>query len=720
MLIDVGQGWSVADNLDKFTGLDHNEIAHKLIDAGRGYLVARSLKSFANPDEVISLFRNMGKMDILINAKHLIDYSVDIATLDYADNSYTYLSGGFSRKTIGELIKSRMDNHIEQSIHDASQWLRLFQMPYEWVDIDAIKAHEGQMVDPDEYRVRLKDAGVEAKFILQLLGANLGLRKRLTYGTTPTFSDYDKLAILFTEERYKPLRGEFNARIGRGRRELTEQYYQELLADSAISQEWQTYQANSDKPQKKFFQKYLRSHPELAAELDRRAIELQIKVGAELLAATIMDDPSAQELINSRTSKGGEDWFYYPEYQLLYQAACSDDGGAQLYKSEDFSLDRLFRRAHDLVDSYYDSNFGKSKDETTHKLTKEELVQKLNRAFESLTANLDTIQSTPTWGDEAADADRKAQLAAVARNMGIKEPRSGLSDTVGELKRMSRDRKRYIQDTQTWLTRHALAQSGSLTQAWGDRALAIAEGVPDRASAIQAWQKLKGFRIRLDMAESSGELQDMGLSREYIDSRSEAMAELTRKLSVKGALRAISKIKRWTEGTTWDHKLLPAATARIELDNRPYSMDIFGKDDPRGFTIGEDTACCMTIDGEAKSCIKAGYKRENAGFLGIYEPSGDLLAQSFWYVHPNNPDVLVLDNIEANKGRNFSKLVNLYQKLIEQYLFDHPDLAIKEVRVGTGYSDVDLGDLKDVTSPDVLDGVYTDAYRQKVLWRKSS
>lgn len=49
-LIDAGQGWSVADNLNKFTGLDHNEIAHKLIDAGYGRAVACNLNKFTGLD----------------------------------------------------------------------------------------------------------------------------------------------------------------------------------------------------------------------------------------------------------------------------------------------------------------------------------------------------------------------------------------------------------------------------------------------------------------------------------------------------------------------------------------------------------------------------------------------------------------------------------------------------------------------------------------------
>ncbi|PID31333.1 hypothetical protein CR983_01680 [Candidatus Saccharibacteria bacterium] len=712
-LINAGEACVVAQNLEKFQGLDHTEIASKAFDASNPRVaetpigaswpdaIAPDATLHGSLDEVIQLLIDSGNKGALIDAAYdkrrdeaddaeLYD-NIHFSLTDFAEASYTYMKGGFSKNTIGSIIKTRMDNDIEYTIHDASQWLASFQMPVKWVDVKALKDSTEQVEATDlaERKVALKDLNVEARFILQLLDASSDLRARLTYGAMPRLSEHDKLQMLFSDDAYRARRGELNAQTGRARREITDGYYQELLADPAIKQAWQDFRAeNPDAAEKKFFQAYFKDHADLATELDRRAIESQAAIESELLHSILEQDPDAAGIVESKTAKGGEDWFYYPEYRLLYQAACSDEAGKPLYKSQDFSLDTLYGRAHAMVDSYYDESFGRSKDETFHRMTKDELVEELNRSFKNLTSN-------------------RRSIIGMEQNM---------SDTVAELKNMSRDRRRYIQDTQSWLVKHVNTRSTQLKKAWGDRALAISEGIPDRVSAILAWQRLNAFKLTVDEMEENGKLQEIGLSREEIDTNPKTIAELTRVLSAKETLKAFSKIKKWTESADWDQKVLPAGTTSIDFNGVQSSLEIFGKGDPRGFTIGEDTVCCMTIDGESKSCIKAGYKRKNAGFLGVYEPSGDLFAQSFWYVTPDSPDVLVLDNIEANAGRNYSKLVKLYQELIGQYLKDHPDLGIREVRVGIGYSSADLNDLRDVENPEILDKrVYSDANEQKVL-----
>ena len=45
--IAAGNGWIVAKNLDKFVGLDHNEIAHAIIESGQGSYMGGAGKSVA-------------------------------------------------------------------------------------------------------------------------------------------------------------------------------------------------------------------------------------------------------------------------------------------------------------------------------------------------------------------------------------------------------------------------------------------------------------------------------------------------------------------------------------------------------------------------------------------------------------------------------------------------------------------------------------------------
>ena len=85
-LIDAGQGYAVADNLNSFTGLDHNDIATRLIDAGQGGVVAYNFNSFTGLDH----------NDI---ATRLIDADRGYAVADNL-NSFTGLNTGIANKLI--------------------------------------------------------------------------------------------------------------------------------------------------------------------------------------------------------------------------------------------------------------------------------------------------------------------------------------------------------------------------------------------------------------------------------------------------------------------------------------------------------------------------------------------------------------------------------------------------------------------------------------------
>ena len=125
----------------------------------------------------------------------------------------------------------------------------------------------------------------------------------------------------------------------------------------------------------------------------------------------------------------------------------------------------------------------------------------------------------------------------------------------------------------------------------------------------------------------------------------------------------------------------------------------------------------MKLGGQAEKCIEAGYERSDAGFVAIYGPDRKLAAQSFWYVHPDFPDTLVLDNIETNEGRDVSKLLSVYKYALHEYLDRHPETSVTRVTVGTGYSDVSLRELSKVDAPvPPLDNkIYTDAKQQREL-----
>ena len=735
----------LSEHIDQFAGLTHNQLAHIILDSdnpGSAQGIASALNVLSGLDievarvlyannlayEVICHQSSFGDFDLravlidegrnpreLVDAYHSVsrewpdiglDKAIPIST-DYADASYTYLSGGFSRKAIGGIIQTRMEHNMELSVHDASQWLEKFQMPDACVDIDKLKASvaAGEQIEADELEMTLRDAGTEAQFIRQLLDADSTLRDKLTYGTAPALRDRDKFMALCRKN--PDLHRELQTNLGRERAALTRIYYDELLADPEISEARQEFQAKkgADATERQFFKKYFASHATLKDELERRVIAVQVRLESDLLARVLDANPDYIDSIANKTSTDGEDLFYYPEYRLLYQAACSEKDGKQLYKKPDFSIDDLFGQAHAMLDSYYDECFSEANDTTFHDITPEDLRQDLNKAFEVLTGSVNQ-NNEEDWKVQL----QNAYLQLINRN----NPHAALSHTTTKLKQMRHNRKRYIQDTQNWLRRHATTKSGSITQAWGDRVHALLEGTDDGVSAIRAWQHVNALQVEVNRLEASGELQEKGLDREYIKSKADDVMELSRVLSGKDTLRALAKMKRWREKREWQEKILPTSTANAEVEGTTYKLEIFDKDDPRGFTIGEDTACCMTIDGVSANCIKAGYTQQNTGFLGVYLPGDNLLAQSFYYVHPDEPNVLVIDNIEANKGRDTNKLLKIYQKTLKEYLSTFAP-NIEEVRVGTGYSAVYLNNLRQVRSPRVLGGIYTDAERQMIL-----
>lgn len=259
--------------------------------------------------------------------------------------------------------------------------------------------------------------------------------------------------------------------------------------------------------------------------------------------------------------------------------------------------------------------------------------------------------------------------------------------------------------------------------------MALAYGKPDNATAIGQWQNDNALRVRVGELDRFGDLQaDYNLTfSEIMGSENESVRnELSRRLSTDDVIEAMSKLKKWKvkRERKGVESILPQASLVVELDGgndsdrkaKSYKVDILAKDDPRGFTIGEDTYCCMTIHGASSDCIKAGYTRPNCGFLAVYNNSDNMVAQSFWYIHPDYSDTIVMDNIEANDGQDFSKVAEIYKLGLIKYLSSHPELNIHKVNVGTGWTDIDLGGLPEVEPVPPLDYVsYTDAEKQRLL-----
>jgi len=277
------------------------------------------------------------------------------------------------------------------------------------------------------------------------------------------------------------------------------------------------------------------------------------------------------------------------------------------------------------------------------------------------------------------------------------------NEVLEELKEVADYRKEYSKNLLSWLSTHSDTPRDLLSSAWQSRDLALADGCADNPRAIINWAELNKIRVAIEKGRLNITQQEFDENKDFFMSISRAVSTYN-----------LEKAFKWYKKRASD-QILPADT--IE-PSEGYKFEILSKDDPRGFTVGYDTGCCMTVGGISESCIKAGYRHEDTGFLALYGPDGKIRAQSYWYINPKNPHVIVLDNIEANEGRDFELIIDLYTSAFREYLSKHPELEIYQVNVGTGYTEVNLAGLKKTKAIKNVHNEYTDAHNQRLLYEQ--
>ena len=287
-----------------------------------------------------------------------------------------------------------------------------------------------------------------------------------------------------------------------------------------------------------------------------------------------------------------------------------------------------------------------------------------------------------------------------------------ISIAMSSLAKLGQARREYVDDATRFLTRHMVAPSDSMRKVWPIRAMALADGVDDNVSSIENWAKVNDTKAYYHRMQDYYE--DIGLSLDDVDNNQAFIDELSRDYDPDTVLDELAAYKNWER----PDKIVSPDERRLKYkDGKEYIGTILGKDDPRGMTIGVDTGCCMTIDGASESCIESGYKDKDAGFFALYEGSGKIMAQSYFYTNQEeNPEVLVMDNIESNAGRGADKIIDLYREYFRGYLLDrfhnNPDWQIREVHIGTGYGDLVKPIVMRLDSTDIVlnsHDVYTDA-----------
>lgn len=414
--------------------------------------------------------------------------------------------------------------------------------------------------------------------------------------------------------------------------------------------------------------------------------------------------------------------FSSPEHQLLYVALVSkDEQGRQFMKQPELSFNALYDAAESQLEDFYAQYQGvvgrKNAKQNNFRLTMTQLRESLGALRREQTLERDTPS-----GQQAS------KLAQDLKNYGL-------------------NRRRYADDAAEWLLKHNTSPASRLKKVWKDRAMALAMGVEvrdgkrtaifeDNARSIERWQTDFALVNTVDRLEASGKLAELGFTREEMlsDDQKANRYELGRVLSAPNIVTAMAFMKQSKESRTWSEKRIPATKVEVlpggekagegleegkAASLQTWRFEVLGEDDPRGYTIGEDTACCMTINGASSSCIKAGYSSENAGFMALYTPDDQLAGQSFWYINPNYPDTLVLDNIETNEGRQMTNVMALYKQALQSVLTQSDKDSVKAIRyvnLGEGFTKVDFSELMRVQAiPPLNDSIYTDAAKQRRL-----
>lgn len=408
------------------------------------------------------------------------------------------------------------------------------------------------------------------------------------------------------------------------------------------------------------------------------------------LLAGILKAPQdlRDRLLLPRKTQKIQQIFFAPEHQLLYLAL------ADVYRDSDIDINTVRDHAFDRLDEFYDEWLTNARGkETTHRISKDDLREKLLAAIENV-------------------------------NNSVLSDDENITGVIQRLSKYGNNRKRYIDDATSWLLRHATSPSARLTKVWGDRAVALIEGANDSARDIEIWQSDNALRLQLREMTRQGSMPHNLTAAEVMGEFGGWVWELSRCYDSDRIIRAISEYKsvRTTEA------LLPPQVMEMQTSSGVYKAEVLAKDDPRGMTIGVDTGCCMTLGGASASCIESGYKHKNAGFFALYTPQGRLAAQSYFYVNPNHSNVLVLDNIEANQGRNTDKILELYEEALTQYLLDRfaadSEWNIDTVHVGTGYGDVVKASVLRLPAANTISNnlgrIYTDADQQRLLLRLSN
>ena len=141
----------------------------------------------------------------------------------------------------------------------------------------------------------------------------------------------------------------------------------------------------------------------------------------------------------------------------------------------------------------------------------------------------------------------------------------------------------------------------------------------------------------------------------------------------------------------------------IRLNNNE-TISIMKWNDPKQIMLGVYTSCCQRFDEAGESSMLYGLLSEYSGFLKI-EKNKKIVGQA--WVWEADPDTLVLDNIELANCRD----INQFRELLYIWVKKSP---YKNIQLGLGYSDMDLGTPMSAEEIEQYDLLKSRSYTEKV------
>lgn len=133
-----------------------------------------------------------------------------------------------------------------------------------------------------------------------------------------------------------------------------------------------------------------------------------------------------------------------------------------------------------------------------------------------------------------------------------------------------------------------------------------------------------------------------------------------------------------------------------------YEFEMIDKNDIRGLVAGNATNCCQTLQGSSRTssvsgpnCVYAGQEEVSQTFF-LVSKKDRIMAQS-WVWLSEDKKQLTFDNIEVLGQDLRDNIVKCYEAYSE-YVMGLKKCDIKSITVGTGNSDIKLGDYWKATS----------------------